>query len=41
MDWIDTVLHLTGDQWIVVGFMGSALAWAVVLVVWYKRTKTK
>ncbi len=31
MNWIDTILGLTGDQWIVVGLMGSALAWFVVL----------
>ncbi len=38
MNWIDTILGLTGDQWIVVGLMGSALAWFVVLV-GFNRTK--
>ena len=31
MDWIDTLLGLTRDQWVVIGLMGSALAWFVVL----------
>jgi hypothetical protein len=41
MSWIDGVMGLTEDQWIYVGFMGSALAWLVVLTVWYMRTRTK
>ncbi|MEO6307134.1 MAG: hypothetical protein ABIO96_10145 [Nitrospiraceae bacterium] len=41
MSWIDGVMGLTEDQWTVVGFMGSALAWIVVLTVWYMRTRTK
>ena len=31
MNWIDTRLGLTRDQWVVIGLMGSALAWFVVL----------
>ena len=31
MNWIDTILGLTRDQWIVIGLMGSAPAWFVVL----------
>jgi len=41
MSWIDGVLGLTEDQWITVGFMSSALAWFIVLVVWYIRTRPK
>ena len=41
MSWIDGIWGLTEDQWIYVGFMGSALAWVVVLTVWYMRTRTK
>ena len=41
MSWIDGILSLTEDQWIYIGFMGSALAWVVVLTVWYMRTRTK
>ena len=33
MSWMDGILGLTEDQWIYVGFMGSALAWTVVLTV--------
>lgn len=31
MNWIDTRLGLTRDQWVVIGLMGSALACFVVL----------
>jgi hypothetical protein len=41
MNWIDAISSLTEDQWIYVGFMGSALAWFIVLTVWYMRTKAK
>lgn len=27
MNWIDTTLGLTRDQWVVVGLMGSSLEW--------------
>jgi hypothetical protein len=41
MNWIDEVSRMTGEQWLVVAMVGSALAWVVVLVVWFKRTNTK
>ena len=41
MSWIDGVLGLTEDQWIKVGVLGSGLAWAIVLVVWYMLTRPK
>jgi len=41
MSWIDGVLGLTEDQWIKVGVLGSGLAWSIVLVVWYMRTRPK
>jgi len=41
MSWIDGVMGLTEDQWTKVGFFGSGLAWFIVLVVWYMRTRPK